>query len=190
MLPVIPAAILVTTLATAQGSATLPRGDGHFRLGMFRAQVDSAVSARGLAILSSGSTFLVCSSEDPAIEYELYSFFQAPHDIQLLWKVTVGYRLDASPDVLEQVRADLGSRLGDPASDTGMPAQRATGSRHGNPLERRIVWADASTAVRLGGRWREEPDPRADRMLVTWTDRRLQRLVEARRKQDRSQRQR
>jgi len=42
------------------------------------------------------------------------------------------------------------------------------------------------TAVQLGARWTGAPDPNADRMMVTWVDRRLQKLVEARRKKDKA----
>ena len=43
----------------------------------------------------------------------------------------------------------------------------------------KVTWVDVRTAVQLAARWPERPDPRADRMLLVWTDRQLQKLVEA-----------
>ena len=172
-------------LAAGSGPPALPRGNELFRLGMSRAQVDSAVAARELEVLSDGPAFLVCASDDPAVEYEQYSFFQAPHGLEILWRVTLGYPLDASRKDLDRVRDRLEQQLGPPAGDTG---ERLAGE--GPPGEeplapaRKVTWVDRLTAVQLGARWGAESDRRADRMLVTWTDRRLQRLIEARRKKD------
>jgi hypothetical protein len=165
------------------GPSALPRGNDHFQLGMLRAQVDSAVAARGLTVLSNGTAYLVCTSDDPRVDYEQYSLFQAPHGVEYLWKVTIGYRFDASPADFAAVRGELRRRLGEPATDTGdvSDATLVDGS-HPTPTAQQAVWADASTAVQLGARWTHAPDPSADRMVVSWTDRRLQRLVEARRK--------
>ena len=57
-------------LSAAPAPPPLPRGNDDFRLGMFRAQVDSAVAARKLPVISSGSAYLVCGSDDIAIESE------------------------------------------------------------------------------------------------------------------------
>jgi hypothetical protein len=165
----------------------LPRGNDHFRLGMTRAQVDSAVAARGVSIISNGTAFLVCASDDPAAEYEQYSFFQAPHGTDYLWKVTIGYRLTATTADFAAVREELRRQLGEPVTDT-WDAGDVSSSYGPRPASTapQVVWADAFAAVQLGARWTDAPDPNADRMKVSWTDRRLQRLIEARRKSDKT----
>ena len=183
--------LLVTSLALlALGpgpSRPLPHGNDHFHLGMNRAQVDSAVAARGLAIISNGTAFLVCASDEPAGEYEQYSFFMAPHGLDLLWKLTIGYRLTASTADYAAVREDLRRILGEPDTDSWDAGDAASpADSRPSATTQQAVWADAFTAVQLGARWTGAPDPKADRMVVTWVDRRLQRLVEARRKKDKS----
>lgn len=182
-MPLLPALVLAVFI-TAPAAPPLPRGNDDFQLGMLRAQVDSAVAARRIPILSGGSAYLVCGSDDPAVEYEQFSFFTVPHGMTFLWKVTVGYRLATSPRDLEAVRVELARRLGEPASDNGNGV--APTSVSGTPLPpaaRQVIWVDPFTAVQLGARWGREDERKADRMIVTWTDRRLQRLIEARRKQ-------
>lgn len=183
-----PLLTLALTVLTASSVPALPRGTEAFRLGTSRAQVDSAVAARALPVISQGTAFLVCGSDDPAVEYEQYSFFRAPHGVTRLWKVTIGYRLAATREDLDGVLAGLQRRLGEPASDTGGATGRTTVT--GDPVPpaaRQVIWVDPSTAVQLGARWGAEHEREADRMMVTWTDRRLQRLVEARRKQGKSE---
>jgi hypothetical protein len=181
--------ILALSVLTASTTApSLPRGPEDFRLGISRAQTDSAVAARRLPVISQGNAFLVCGSDDPAVEYEQYSFFQAPHGVTRLWRVTIGYRLGAPREDLDLVLAGLERQLGKPASDTGGVTGRTTAS--GDPIPpaaRNVIWVDPATAVQLGARWGAEHERQADRMMVTWTDRRLQRLVEARRKQGKSE---
>lgn len=167
----------------APALATLPRGNHNFRLGMDRAQVDSALTARKVPIISNGTAFLVCGSEDPLVEYEQYSFFRVPHGADILWRVTIGYRLNASPADYAAAREDLLRTLGEPTTDTWKAGDEVP------PLEQqkvmmsqRVIWADAAVVVQLGGRWSDAQDASADRIIVGWTDRRLQRLVEARRK--------
>ena len=177
-------ALALAVFITVPAAPPLPRGNDDFQLGMLRAQVDSAVAARRLPVLSGGSAHLVCGSDDPAVEYEQYSFFTVPHGMTLLWKVTVGYRLATSPQALDGVRGALALRLGEPASDNGNGV--APTSVSGAPLPptaRQVIWVDPFTAVQLAARWGREDELKADRMIVTWTDRRLQRLIEARRKQ-------
>ena len=184
-----PVLILAFSVLTATSTPpALPRGSDDVRLGMSRAQVDSAVTARKLAVMSSGSAYLVCASDDPGIEYEQYSFFQAPHGLTFLWRVTIGYRLATPEEDFDLILAELARRLGEPASDTG-PAARPGAPADAPPARtaRKVIWVDPQTAVQLGGRWGDEQTRKADRMMVTWTDRRLQRLVDARRKQGKSQ---
>lgn len=177
--------LLALGLLAAAPSSPLPRGNDDFRLGMTRVQVDSAVAARRLEVISDGTAFLVIASHDPEVEFEQYSFFQAPHGIELLWRVTVGYRLESTRADLDTVRTELEKRLGPPVGDTGALGGEPNASGEAPPASaRRVTWADPAVAVLLGARWGAEPDRRADRMLVTWTDRRIQRLVEARRKKE------
>lgn len=178
-------AVLLTVVASvAPGSATLPRGNDLFRLGMSRAQVDSAIAGRALTVISDGTAFLVCAGDDPTVEYEQYSFFVPPHGTEALWKVTVGYRLAATRQDLDHVRIELEELLGPPIADTDQVAAPDGADRDQRPAGRQLMWLDPATQVRLGGRWTSEPDRNADRMLVTWTDRRIQRLIDARTKKD------
>ncbi len=180
--------LALSVLTASSAPSALPRGTEDFRLGISRAQTDSAVAARSLPVISQGSAFLVCGSDDPTVEYEQYSFFLAPHGVTRLWKVTIGYRLGTAREDLDLVLADLGRRLGKPASDTGGSTGKTTVT--GEPVlpaARQVIWVDPSTAVQLGARWGAEHERQADRMMVTWTDRRLQRLVEARRKQGKTE---
>jgi hypothetical protein len=160
----------------------LPRGDERFQLGMSRAVVESLITARGVEITSRGGTFLVCASRDPRVEYEQYSFYVPAQGINVLWKVTIGYRFTASQEDFAAIRADLSWQLGEPQSEA---IDRATPDGYGNPRplkSAQVAWADPFTAVQLGGRWIDSSDPVADRLLVTWTDRKVQRLADVRRK--------
>ena len=184
--------LLVSTLALAltpgflgAAPAELPRGNDHFQLGMTRAEVDSVVAFRRLRIVSNGTAFLVCAGGDSAVEYEQYSFFRAPHGMDYLWKVTLGYRLSASTADYAAVRGEMLRLLGEPSTDTWDGDQAEADHRPPSPTQL-AVWVDNNVAVRLGARSSGSPDPNADRMMVTWTDRRLQRLIEARRKKDRT----
>jgi hypothetical protein len=161
-------------------AATVGRGDDNFWLGMSRTQVDSAVTARRDTVISNGTGFLVCRGSDPAIEYVQYSFLTAPHGLQYLWRVIIGYRLSASTTDFINAREGLIRLLGEPETDTWKDRE-AAGDRDALPSEtsQLVAWADAMTVVRLGARWSDAPDPSADRMLVTWTDRRLERVVVA-----------
>ena len=150
---------------------------------MLRAQVDSVVAAQGATVISNGSAFLVCASDDPRVEYVQYAFFQAPHGMDILWRVIVGYRQSASTADYAAARERLRRQLGEPATDSWDAGDAAApdDSRPGATTQR-AVWVDPSTAVLLGARWTDSPDPNPDRMIESWTDRRMQRLVDARRK--------
>jgi hypothetical protein len=187
MLRFVPAVVLALGILGAGPTAPLPRGNDHFRLGMSRTQVDSAVAARVLSVISNSTAYLVCASDDPTVEYEQYSFFRAPHGMDFLWKATIGYRLTASMADYAAVREDLRRLLGEPATDIS-DAGDASSPDDSRPVTttHQAVWADVSTAVQLGARWAGSPGRNADRMMVSWTDRRLQRLVEARRKKDKT----
>ncbi len=179
-----PGLILVFAVGILGAAASpLPRGDDRFWLGMTRAQVDSAVSVRGLSVISSGASFLACMSDDPAVDYEQYAFFPAPHGMFLLWRVTIGYRIGASPAEFTAVRGELMRQLGERVSDSwDADAEASPAESRPTATAQRVIWADPFTTVQLGARWSGAPDRSADRMMITWTDRRLQRLVDAGRK--------
>lgn len=187
MRPHLASSLLLGLLLTAAPELRAPsaetrlvRGDDNFWLGMSRVQVDSAVTARRDAVISSGAEFLVCGSPDPAIEYVEYSFLQAPHGLQYLWQVTIGYQRTASTTDFANAREGLIRMLGDPVTDSWKAGDEGSRS-DSRPAEMNqlVAWADPMTIVRLGARWTNAPDSSADRMLVSWTDRRLQRVVEA-----------
>lgn len=175
------ALIAFSGLAFTPPTPELPRGTRDFRLGWANFQVDSALDARGAEILSTGFDFITTAGESPEIEYVLYSFATTPQGPSFLWKVTVAYRVPYSHEdfegVLEALRSDLG-----PPADEHRAAPKA------GDLEDRITWVDVRTAVQLGARWHEPQDERADRMLVTWTDRKLQKAVEKQRRKSEAKR--
>lgn len=153
----------------------LPRGTDQFRLAAGRAGLDSSLAARGLAVLSSGATHVTSAGDSPLVEFEQYDFAPSVMGAGLLWRVTVAYRVPYSRADFDSLRAALTSDLGEPAQADEPPA--------GDPAAiHKVTWVDARTSVQLAARWVERPDPRADRMLVVWTDRRLQKLVEAQRR--------
>lgn len=166
-------------LAFAGAVRPVPRGNDHFRLAMTWAQVDSSVAARGLEVISSSHEHLTCAPSDPAVEFEQYSFLPSAQGPSYLWRVTIAYRVPYRRADFESLRHQLGRALGDPAE---VVAPDDSGAVH------KVTWVDPATAVQLAARWPEHPDPRVDRMMVTWTDRRLQRLVEARRQKDKKPR--
>ena len=180
--------LLLALVIAASGAAPpsrLPHGCDNFLLGMSRAQVDSAVASRGLSILSDGTAFLVCASDEPAAEYEQYSFFRDPSGANFLWKVTIGYRLDASRKDYAAVHERLEGQLGKVAVDSWTPADTSSSDlSRPKAAAHKTVWVDEFTTVQMGARWSGATDPNAARMMVSWVDRRLQRYVEARRKKD------
>jgi hypothetical protein len=153
----------------------LPRGTGDFRLGWGFSQVDSALAARRAEVISRGQDFITAGGESPDIEYVLYSFVPMPQSAALLWKVTVAYRVPYGRDDFEAIRNEL-------AEDLGAPADEHAPDVEAGEAEERITWVDSRTAVQLGARWTEPQHDRVDRMLVTWTDRRLQKVVEIKRR--------
>jgi hypothetical protein len=105
----------------------------------------------------------------------------------VLWKVTIGYRLEASRQDLDRVRGELQEWLGPPTAESSSePIAGGAVAEPPLPTARLVMWIDPLTSVQLGGRWTGDADRSPDRMLVTWTDRKIQRLVEARRKKDKS----
>jgi len=173
--------LALSGLAFTAADRTLPRGDDHFRLAMTRAQVDSSIASRGLRVISSSHEHLACAGEVPAVEFEQYAFAPAPHGPGFLWRVTIAHRVPYRRADFDSVRDALVRRLGEPA-ETEAPEASDVDAVH------KLTWVDPSTTVQLAARWSVPQDPRADRMMVTWTDRRLQRMVEARRSKDRASR--
>jgi hypothetical protein len=151
-------------------AGTVPRGNDIFHLGWSRAQVDSSLAERGIEAQTSGNDFLVTAGQSPEIEYVEYKFLPAPHGTPLLWRVTYAYRVPYDRDVFEGARGTL-------VGDLGQPSEEHRSDPKAGDVVDKLTWADAMTIVSLGARWPEIQDPTADRMLVTWIDRRLQRMV-------------
>lgn len=168
----------------AGAARRLPRGDERFWLGMNRAQLDSAITAHGDTVISNGTAFVVCAVDEPRVQYVQYSFFRTPHDVDFLWRVTVGYRLDASSADFAAARDRLVRILGDPQVEALPTDAPSTFNTRREDSAQSATWSDDEIVVHLGARWTSSPDPGADRMLVTWVDRRLERLMDARRKKE------
>jgi len=166
-------------LAFASTGRPLPHGNDHFRLAMSWAEVDSIIGARGLEVTSSSHEHLTCVPDDPAVEYEQYAFLASPQGPSYLWRVTIAYRVPYRRADYDALRDALAQDLGDPAEEVAPTDSSAV---------HKVTWVDPGVAIQLAGRWPEHPDERVDRMMVTWTDRRLQRLVEARRAKDKKPR--
>ena len=110
----------------------------------------------------------------------MYSFATTPLGPSFLWKVTVAYRVPYGRDRFETLRDALVGNLGRPGE------VHASDPKAGS-FDDRVTWADERTAVQLGARWNDPQDPRVDRMILTWTDRRLQKLVEVQRRNKKNQ---
>lgn len=181
--------VLLSTLAgllwAAACLADIPRGTDDFTLGSSPEQVRFRIEERGLKVFSTGVDVVSCSSDDPRIEYETYEFFPGPHGATLLWRVTIAYRLPYPAEWVSDAETELAEVLGNPDS-TGSIGQ---GMFDENP-SRMVVWGDARTQVKVGGRPNGAKIDPADRLYVTWTDRKLQRTIDARRRQDRISRHR
>jgi len=154
----------------------LPRGNLAFSLGWARTQVDSALASRNAEVISAGSDFISTTGETPDVEYVEYSFVPMAHRGALLWKVTYGYRIPTNREMFEGAKGTLLGDLGPPQDEHH--ADVASGD-----FEDKLTWADASTVVQLGARWTGRQD-NSDRMLVTWVDRRLQKLASIRQKSE------
>src|SRR5437899_4875324 len=87
----VPFLLFVAALAAA--SQPLPRGSRDFQLAFSRSQVDSAISARGIEVISSGATHLSCAGVSRAVEYEQYDFAPSAAGEAHLWKVTIAFRV-------------------------------------------------------------------------------------------------
>jgi hypothetical protein len=166
-------------LSAATASATVPRGTDDFTLGSPPEQVTRRIEQRGLEVFSTGVDVMSCSSDDPRVEYETYEFFPGPHGATMLWRVTIAYRMPYPAEWISDAEAELAETLGPPDSVGVLPQ-----SMFDEDPPRMSVWGDARTQVKVGGRARGAIDP-ADRLFVTWTDRKLQRLIDARRRMER-----
>lgn len=169
------ALLALSGLAFTPAPQSLPRGTQDFRLGWAYFQVDSALAAREAEVISTGRDFITAGGEIDGVEYVLYSFFASPQGPTFLWKVTIAYRTPYGRPEFQAVRDAL-------LADLGPPADEHRADPKAGDLEERITWVDPRTAVQLGARWPEIQDARVDRMMVTWTDRRLQKLIEVQRR--------
>ena len=167
---------LLIAATAASASQPLPRGTLDFQLAFSRSQVDSALAARGVQVISSGPTHVSCDGASPSVEFEQYEFAPTAGGEAHLWRVTVAYRVP-------YVRADFDSLERALVGDLGPPSEKNEPAASDLDGVHKVSWVDSRTAVQLAARWPERPDPRADRMLLVWTDRRLQKLVDAERRQ-------
>jgi hypothetical protein len=180
MRPFLVSALLVCSAALASATQLLPRGSHDFQLTYNRAQVDSAITARGLEVISRGPTYIACSNPSSAVEFEQYDFAPTANGDSRLWRVWIAYRVPYARQDFDSLKTQLKVDLGEPNEMMAPLPSDPTGLY-------RLTWADALTSVQLGARWPEHPDPKADRMLVVWTDRKLEKLVDAQRKQRQKQ---
>jgi hypothetical protein len=176
MRPFLISALLVGSAAMASATQLLPRGSHDFQLSSSRAQVDSAITARGLEVISRGPTYIACSNPSPAVEFEQYDFAPTTMGDSRLWRVWIAFRVPYARQDFDSLKTQLEVDLGEPNETTEPLPSDPAGTY-------KLTWVDALTSVQLGARWPERPDPKADRMLVVWTDRKLEKLVEAQRKQ-------
>lgn len=172
--------LLASSAALASASQLLPRGSHDFQLAYSRAQVDSAITARGLEVISRGPTYIACSNPSPAVEFEQYDFAPTTNGDSRLWRVWIAYRVPYARQDFDSLKTEMEVNLGEPNEMMAPLPSDPTGVY-------KLTWVDALTSVQLGARWPEHPDPKADRMLVVWTDRKLEKVVEAQRKQKQKQ---
>src|SRR5215831_643210 len=165
---------LFSTVAFATPATPLPRGDDQFQLGMSMTQIDSTLSANNVEILSRGFDYITAAGP-PGVDFVEYRFAITPDWPSRLWRVTTAYPAPYRREDFDGVRGTLEGLLGQP-SEVKHPSPKS-----GDP-EERVTWADPLTAVQLGARWVEPQDPQIDRMVVTWTDRKLQKVVETQRR--------
>ena len=167
-------------LEPAIPSRPLPRGDRMFTLGMTRAAFETLATERGIEILSDQAGFLATTSDRDQVEFERYAFLGQGGAKPVLWRATIAYRVPYARPDFALIEAELRALLGDPTE-----VSEANDHELGRVPSRAVSWTDGITAVQLAGRWPEVQDPRADRMLVTWTDRKMKRAVDAVRKRER-----
>ena len=177
MRPLLVSVLLICSAALASATQLLPRGSHDFQLASSRAQVDSAITARGLDVISRGPTYIACSNPSPAVEFEQYDFAPTTTGDSRLWRVWIAYRVPYARQDFDSLKSQMEVDLGEPNETMEPLPNEPAGGVY------KLTWADARTSVQLGARWPERPDPKTDRMLVVWTDRRLEKLVEAQRKQ-------
>ena len=168
--------LALSGLAFSSVERSLPRGTDLFHLTMTRTQVDSALAARGVEVLSGSAEHLACIPHEAAVEFEQYAFAPSVQGPGRLWRVTIAYRVPYRRAAFDSLREAMTQTLGQPAEEVSPPDSSAV---------HKATWVDASTAVQLAARWPERPDRVSDRMLVTWTDRRLQKMVDVMRQRQR-----
>jgi hypothetical protein len=157
----------------------IPRGNADFTLGVTREEIDTTLTKRGVEVLSRGYAFVTCRGETPDVAYESYDFFVGPHGGTQLWRVTIAYQAPYEAQQLEGREAQLRRQLGEPSQESVEPERRFDD----NP-RRVVLWVDSRTQVQLGGRV-HGAESESDRMLVTWTDRKILKQVEAKRRSER-----
>jgi len=176
--PLLALCACLTSFAAA-ARAEIPRGTEEFTLGVTREQIDSTLSRRGVEVLSRGYDFLTCRGPTADIAFESYDFLVGPHGTSQLWRVTIAYETPYAAKQLEGKETELRRDLGEPSQETTAPERRFDD----NP-QRVVIWVDPLTQVQLGGHVRGADDE-ADRMLVTWTDLKIWKQVQAKRRKER-----
>lgn len=167
--------LLIAVFSNPPDAVELPRGTPGFTLGMSREELNSRILQRGLHRISEAGGMVAVSTDIRDGDFEKYAFVRAPEDSQLiLYQATVAFRFPADSTVFHRVAEELRASLGAPRIARG---DRDLLGRMIGLHER--TWTDDRVVVRLAVRFSEEPDPNTDRMQLTWTDLRLQRIARA-----------
>jgi hypothetical protein len=178
------ATLLASLLFATTAFAALSRGPEEFQLGGSPTDLQDRFALRQLEVVSTGVNRVSVTSDDPRVDYETYEFFPGPHGAVSLWRVTIAYRMPYSAEWMADAEGELAEELGPPDRSSVTPRD----SFDQNPF-RLFVWHDDLTQVQLGGRANGAgADDATDRMIVTWTDRKLQRQIDAKRRQERKRR--
>lgn len=169
------ALLLLSGLLFLPSAGPMPRGTDEFTLGMPRAEVEQLLARRGLERVSESNGVLATTTDRPGAEFERYAFVRSPRDsVMVLWQAATGYRFPAGIEDFDRVTGEVERWLGPPA------ASRGEFDHAGRPVGlHEKTWSGGDFTVQLAARWTAEPDARTDRMLLTWTDLRLQRIAKA-----------
>ena len=164
--------------AAAPAAAELSRGPGPLLLGMTRTEANAAFQHHHIEVMSESNGIVAVLSADPAIEFERYAFVAANTDQQpRLWQITISYRLPYDRSLFDTVEKELRRKLGDPVPEAANNVDEAAGFEH-------RAWNDGKVAVMLVAQPNQSQDDESERMLVVWTDRRLQAAARAQARPD------
>ena len=169
------ALLLLSGLFFLPSAGPMPRGTEEFTLGMPRVELEALLAKRGIDRISESNGVLATETDRAGAEFERYAFVRSPRDnVMVLWQAVTGYDFPTDLAEFDRVATGVERWLG-PATET-----RGEFDRNGDPVGlHEKLWAGGDFTVQLGARWSEQPDPRTDRMLLTWTDLRLSRIAKA-----------